>query len=377
MSKKTIINHVIAEFLKNRDPEDDLLILDKACMIVNATDPTRLGKSLMDARPIIKNKRTRFMVADTKGRMRDIRPLSVDDRVLGAYVIIAKIDRLCALSQLMEGILDKVDLTSFKEEEDVIPLDLNADIPFVNKEPNKKTFPRPKRTYRSRKEEENANAELNLNRAFFIRNSAHEVQNLGSGDLLRCFNATEYLKSSDGLVIFTSKKPVEEIDSIIEVNDLDVFASYDFEPVRKKAAVKALRALSFTPNPIRKNSVIYFEDNKTYATILLSYLDHPDLYLQDIQRLHHLERKNSLYTTFLAFVENNYSIKRTCERLQVHRNTICNRLKKVEEILKCPLIEGESSYKLFTLYVLITSLQQTTLPDISRDRSGVLQFHLW
>lgn len=374
MSRKTIIDSIVNEFLKSRETEDDLLILDKNCLVINATDRSRIGKTIADARLVLRKKRTRFMVADSNGRMRDIRPLLIEDQILGAYVLIAKIDRLIALNQLMEMIVSEIDVSSFQEEEDVISLDLTSEIPFVTSE-KKKTKTRLRRVWYA--EEEMDSSELKLNKAFFIKNCFEEYSAIGSGDLLRCFNATEYQKSKDGLVIFTSKKPIEEIDSIIRVNELDVFASYDFEPVRKKAAVKALRALSFTPNPVRKNSMIYFEDNKTSATILLSYLDHPDLYLNDIQRLHRLERKDSLYFTFLAFVENNYSIKRTCERLKVHRNTICNRLKKVEEILECPLIEGESSYKLFTLYVLITSLQQTTLPDISRDRGGVLQFHLW
>lgn len=348
------------------EPGESICLLNADNRVVAASRPADVGRYVSEAGRVYNRQRRRIVAADRNGLMRDIRPLTCRDEVFGVYIVVAGASRLSRLETLVDGYVKNNIGPEDIKERSVVRLDLEKDIPYVEEKPPKNK--RQTAGKRSKKRLAATEAPPPVREyAYLLINESHSLFEAPLLEKLAPFFPGFQPSVEPTYLLVYSQQPVDlSIRPILVAQRLKLFCSYGYEPHRKKAAVKALHALLYTPDPIEEERVVFFASNRTQAMIILSYLDHPDFYLDEIAKLRLLERNKSLYTTFSEFLVTDCSVKKTCERLAVHRNTVCYRLKKIEQLLGCPIVDNSFSYQLFSLYVLSNSFKKTLLPDVTR-----------
>lgn len=352
--------------------EERISLLSKEGKIIAASDESEIGKFISEATRVLNRQRRRIVNADRGGQMKDIRPIIVEDIVYGAYVIAASAQRLSRLEVLIDDYFKENFTSDDLKERSIVALDLDSPVPYLQQ----KTSTEKKKNHSSKSSRRRKKTAL-VEAPVLIKEFAYlltgEISILLQPQLLqelsRYFPNGETTLEPSYLLICCSTPVDLSVRELLERFQLKLFCSYGFEKNRKKAALKALKALAYTPDVIEDQGIIFFDVNRSKAMIVLAYLDHPDLYFDDIARLHELERDKNLFNTFSEFIASNFSVKNTCERLLVHRNTICYRLKKIGQILHRPIVENNFSYQLYSLFILSSSFNKTLLPDVTKNHA--------
>lgn len=85
-----------------------------------------------------------------------------------------------------------------------------------------------------------------------------------------------------------------------------------------------------------------------YKEDLLSYCHPAILTIYEYDHNYHTDN----YDTLFVYLQNNKNIHDTAEALYIHRNTMQNRLKKINELVNINLMHGEISFH-FNYFILI------------------------
>lgn len=184
-------------------------------------------------------------------------------------------------------------------------------------------------------------------------------------DLKDVFTKYEHMLTQKGMMVFSKDKPSSTINTFIDKYNCKTMMSYRFDPSEKEKMFLSLISLDYIPNPVITNNIIHFEENEDQASIVLSYLNNPYQYYEELKSLHSLEKNKNLYASFITYVETEFNFNKTCEVLKVHRNTIYNRIKKIAETFKRKNNTSGTYYHLYSLYILFRAIKDKFLPDIT------------
>ncbi len=368
MKYNDILQSIIDGFKLIKEEDEKIGFINEKQILFLSNDESFHGKSYKEAKLIRKGQRKNIIMASSKGQMVSLLPLVFDNSIISVYAIFSKPHRLDELQKLVlesiEGILKKVDAI----EDGTIKLDLDNIKPkeVKKEESNKKVDNEKKKkvlTPRLLKE-------LVIEKDFdYIRAwlfiSPFSNYNEFSSKLKTFFSTSEMEHVSDGLIVFSKVNPSESINDFIDKSNSKVLCSYRFDINYKSRILPTLKSLTYVPNPKKESGIIKFEDNEEKASIILSYLNNPYLYYQEIKTLHNLEKNPNLYKSFTTYVSTRFNFNRTCELLKVHRNTIYNRLKKIFELFHKDPDSEATYYSLYSLYILSQSIRDCFLPDIT------------
>lgn len=153
---------------------------------------------------------------------------------------------------------------------------------------------------------------------------------------------------------------IKKVKSFLISNKIYLGISKEFNDISKckKYYLQALRAIELIKIINPKNPIVQYEDVFLYDLVYsskncfeLEDFSHPVL---EILKAYDEKNNSELFTTLLIYLETNQSIKRTCEKLFIHRNTFRYRMNKILQLTNINFSNAEEIFKLYTSYKLAT-----------------------
>lgn len=133
--------------------------------------------------------------------------------------------------------------------------------------------------------------------------------------------------------------------------------SYEFEDVveLKKYHEQAFVAIKYAP---KKNGGVYYCGEFAMEYILSvirnnlsSNMAHPAV---DLLKKHDREKGTEFYNTLYHYLDNERSIIRTSEKMNIHRNTLLYRLEKIKDLIHADLEDSKTRFYLMISLKIIT-----------------------
>lgn len=131
------------------------------------------------------------------------------------------------------------------------------------------------------------------------------------------------------------------------------YSENDYQNV--KLLIKALMKIK---NPIMRDNLIFYEDNIAQSIIIYNYLQYPQIYSAKIAKLHKIYQDKVLADFLNEYVKSGLSATNTSTILKIHRNTVLNRLKKIEKALNLKMEHFPSKITLYSLIVIYINLKR-------------------
>lgn len=151
----------------------------------------------------------------------------------------------------------------------------------------------------------------------------------------------------------------ERLINTLENHNLTAIISEVFKvPLELKEVYEQLvKSFEITERLTHINRLMWFRDIKFYNLInfdlqakTMRRLCQAELIeLQQIDQQEHTD----YYHTLFVFLQHNGSISRTADALYIHRNTLQNRMKKIRQVLKLDLEDGETMFQLMYSFKLL------------------------
>lgn len=366
MELNLILKTILERFDEIKESDEKLGFISEKQIVYLSSDETIKNKSYKEARLVRSGVRKKIIMASGKGQMLCIKPVLYKSSIISAYIFFAKPDRIEILDSLIDKIIFITASRVDKVDQSTIILDLDAiHKPIDIEKPKKENNTKNKKIFTKKMLQDLiVEKDYDYIRAWlFISPFYKDAKFLD--DLKDVFTKYEHMLTQKGMMVFSKDKPSSTINTFIDKYNCKTMMSYRFDPSEKEKMFLSLISLDYIPNPVITNNIIHFEENEDQASIVLSYLNNPYQYYEELKSLHSLEKNKNLYASFITYVETEFNFNKTCEVLKVHRNTIYNRIKKIAETFKRKNNTSGTYYHLYSLYILFRAIKDKFLPDIT------------
>ncbi|HBD06383.1 MAG TPA: hypothetical protein DCY93_03120 [Firmicutes bacterium] len=366
MNLSEILHNIILDFESLKEDGDTLGFVNEKQKVFISSDDSIKNKSYNEARLIRKKVRQRIVMGSSMGRVVELRPVTYLNEIITVSAILTKPDRIEEKEKLVDELLHKWFSLAQKERVEESKNNeeklLNGQI--INNKSTEKKIKKKKTLDKKQVEKLLLDKDFAFIKAWLIISPcAKEVSFME--DLKKLFPKGNIETTDIGIIVISNEEPNEILSNLANKYNCSIYSSFKFDEKFKDQINNALLSLTYVPDPIKKNGVIAYEDNKDRSSVILSYLNTPYLYYNDIKSLHLLKRNVGLYNTFMAFVKTHFNFNKTCEILKVHRNTAYNRLKIIADKFHNKSNDEAFFYHLYSIYILSLAMEKNFLPDIT------------
>ncbi len=368
MNLSEILHNIILDFESLKEDGDILGFVNEKQKVFVSSDDSIKNKSYNEARLIRKKARQRIVMGSSMGRVVELRPVNYKNEIVTVAAIITKPSHVELAEKLVDELIRKWFDLAQKEEKENIEYKRDEEkllkVEIIKKNSNEVKVKKKKTLDKKQVEKLLLDKDFNYIKAWlFVSPRANEEP--FTADLKRLFPKAKIENTNNGVIILNNEEPNENLSSFASKYNCSIYSSFRFDENFKGQILNSLLSLTYTPDPIKKNGIISYEDNKDRASVILSYLNTPYLYYGEIKSLHLLKRNVGLYNTFMTFVRTHFNFNKTCEILKIHRNTAYNRLKIIADKFHSKSNDEAFFYHLYSIYVLSLAMEKNYLPDIT------------
>jgi len=204
-------------------------------------------------------------------------------------------------------------------------------------------------------------------RVIYIAPSANTGLSPNPNHALLMFNRIFGIKAaeySDGILLFANMRLLSENSGfesvLIKIAQLSYFAgvSSSFSEISELTIMVNRAQIAMQLGEKNAGAVNYFDNHylKYFFSMMqkedADILKHP---LPEKLKLYDKRFGSKLYNTLFIYLQNERSITKTSEKMQIHRNTLIHRIERIEEMAEGILEDPDKRLQILLTYYMFTA----------------------